>query len=159
MSLRFPCPTCKRELTGPESLTGAEVQCPSCRAVFLAGSSANSAPIPFDWPIHRELIRDKTPNRPLPEPPYTPSSDPLFVAPPPDTGLSSNSATTADMGPERMAAERERGRRGLIVAIIMSMILVVAGIALAAMLDKPPVTTAPTPVRLLPRTVPVLPKQ
>jgi hypothetical protein len=42
MALRFPCPSCKRELSGPESITGSEVQCPSCQTVFLAGDGRGS---------------------------------------------------------------------------------------------------------------------
>lgn len=36
MNFQFPCSTCKRELSAPEAVVGSEVQCPSCRTVFVA---------------------------------------------------------------------------------------------------------------------------
>jgi hypothetical protein len=43
MAFRFPCPTCKRELTGSDSLAGVVVQCPWCKTVFLGEEPQKSA--------------------------------------------------------------------------------------------------------------------
>src|SRR4051812_36952573 len=71
MALRFPCPTCKRELSGPESLAGAEVQCPSCKSVFLAGDrrlpgdaafkAAHSAVVPMPVGETANPFRNRAP--------------------------------------------------------------------------------------------------
>jgi len=54
MALRFPCPTCKRELSGPESIAGSEVQCPACQTVFLAGEPRGRAATGIAAQRHRQ---------------------------------------------------------------------------------------------------------
>jgi hypothetical protein len=83
MALRFPCPTCNRELSGPESITGSEVQCPACHTVFVAGAprgaqatgiaaerQARAAPpVPnVDNPYRNSLPDEDRPRRPVDAP-------------------------------------------------------------------------------------------
>jgi hypothetical protein len=56
MVARFSCPNCKRELSGPGSVAGSEVQCPSCLTVFVAGDRRRSEERAVT-PEHRPAIR------------------------------------------------------------------------------------------------------
>ena len=43
MTFRFPCPTCKRELSIPDSIAGGVAQCPLCKTVVLVGEPQQSS--------------------------------------------------------------------------------------------------------------------
>jgi hypothetical protein len=203
MALRFPCPTCKRELTGPESVAGLEVQCPSCRAVFVAAKRADPEPPPFipsrQWtPIPRETTEWAAPEPPLipaadpfpehgqagdvglpinqqgdpsaaPAIPLNCNFEPLFVTPLPAPGMAAQRTTTAEVVPVQPPSwgrrwlwtlllvgellvgralvlwrkeradlhdEKDRTRRGLITAILVSVLIIVVAFALVVLLGK-----------------------
>ena len=76
MAFRFPCPTCKRELTGPDSIAGAVVQCPLCNTVVLVGEPQQSP--------STGVIAELNP----PNPPSTIGADNPYRKPTPDDAAS-----------------------------------------------------------------------
>jgi phage FluMu protein Com len=90
MALRFPCPTCKRELMGPESVAGLEVQCPSCKAVFQATKRANSEPPPFLPSFPPTTIPQENADWSVPGPPVYAHNDPFLDDQAGDVGLPLN---------------------------------------------------------------------
>jgi hypothetical protein len=163
MALRFPCPTCKRELVGPESVAGLEVQCPSCNAVFLAAKQADLEPIPFRPSRPLTPFPQETTEWAAPEPPFTSASELFLDGQAGDVGLPINQPmqqpasrrnrwlwTLLLLGELLVGRafflwrkekadfhdEKDRTTRGLIVAILVSLLIVGGGFAFVVLFTK-----------------------
>jgi hypothetical protein len=127
MALRFPCPTCNRELSGPESIHGTEVQCPSCRTVFVAGAR------------HRPEGAG-----------IRPAHVPLTAAPPADVANPFRKSASDDDAPPdvRVAERRPYPRRGLLLFLVLTVVGATFGVTALLLMGRPTATSAPA-VRLV----------
>jgi Zn-finger nucleic acid-binding protein len=128
MALQFPCPSCKRELSGPESIAGSEVQCPSCRTVFLAGDGRG--------PRGTGIASERTP---------------LSAMPPAEVRTPYRQRSPDDDRPQRSANAPE-GRSGYwfgLLALLVFTPLALIGITTWILIGNRGVTSAP-PVRMKP---------
>jgi hypothetical protein len=137
MNLQFPCPACKRELSGPEAIVGSEVQCPSCRTVFVATAPRGSGT--------SGIAAERTPYKAMPVPDV---ANPFRQQTPDEDHPLQNSQRPASRGGYRVVLFALLVMTPLVIIIIASWLMLGRSVATTTSpraTTKPAITPKPPP--------------